>query len=309
MVSKLKTILKLLIPQFVVRRVRYFYIIKKQKKCLLELNWVVEGVSNQLLSEIKPKKRLDNKNKVWQYWAQGFDSSNMPDLVKVCLKSVEKHTSGYTLIRLSDENLNEYIEIPKWLKDKMSKMSKAHFSDLLRCIILSLYGGLWLDAAIFMSGDIPQYIVQDTFFMYRRDEFEKYKSYWENTFAYYFGYTSDFYVRSLIGIMFATKDNQVVSDFARMLLAFWKSNDHSPDYFFFQILIEEYFKRNPESLPRIVNDTIPHLLRQYVNEMPAPDYSVTDILRKTTLHSLNYKNDVSCKNLLSLFPEYKKYLN
>ena len=96
--------------------------------------------------------------------------------------------------------------------------------------------------------------------------------------------------------------------FARMLLAFWKSNDHSPDYFFFQILIEEYFKRNPESLPRIVNDTIPHLLRQYVNEMPAPNNSVSDILRATTIHSLNYKNDVCCKNLLFLFPEYGKYL-
>lgn len=309
MVSKLKTILKLLIPQFVVRRVRYFYIIKKQKKCLLELNWVVEGVSNQLLSEIKPKKRLDDKNKVWQYWAQGFDSSNMPDLVKVCLKSVEKHTSGYTLIRLSDENLNEYIEIPKWLKNKMSIMSKAHFSDLLRCVILSLYGGVWLDAAIFMTGSIPQYIVKDGFFMYRRDELEKHKFYWENTFAFYFGYSSEFSVRSLIGIIYAQKRNTVITDFATMLLTFWKNYDCPPDYFFFQILIEEYFKKYPKSLPIIVNDTIPHLLRQYVNEMPAPDYSVTDILRKTTLHSLNYKNDVSCKNLLSLFPEYKKYLN
>lgn len=309
MVNNLKKILKLLVPQFVVRRIRYVYIIKKQKRCQTELKWLVERVSDQLLSEIKPQKSLDNTQKVWQYWAQGFDSSNMPDLVKVCLNSVEKHTSGYTLIRLSDENLNEYLEIPEWLKNKMSIMSKAHFSDLLRCVILSLYGGVWLDAAIFMTGSIPQYIVKDGFFMYRRDELEKHKSYWENTFAFYFGYSSEFSVRSLIGIMYAQKRNTVITDFATMLLTFWKNYDCPPDYFFFQILIEEYFKKYPKSLPIIVNDTIPHLLRQYVNEMPAPDYSVTDILRKTTLHSLNYKNDVSCKNLLSLFPEYKKYLN
>lgn len=309
MVNNLKKILKLLVPQFVVRRIRYVYIIKKQKRCQTELKWLVERVSDQLLSEIKPQKSLDNTQKVWQYWAQGFDSSNMPDLVKVCLNSVEKHTSGYTLIRLSDENLNEYLEIPEWLKNKMSIMSKAHFSDLLRCVILSLYGGVWLDAAIFMTGSIPQYIVKDGFFMYRRDELEKHKSYWENTFAFYFGYSSEFSVRSLIGIMYAQKRNTVITDFATMLLTFWKNYDCPPDYFFFQILIEEYFKKYPKSLPIIVNDTIPHLLRQYVNEMPAPDYSVTDILRKTTMHSLNYKNDVSCKNLLSLFPEYKKYLN
>lgn len=309
MVNNLKKILKLLVPQFVVRRIRYVYIIKKQKRCQTELKWLVERVSDQLLSEIKPQKSLDNTQKVWQYWAQGFDSSNMPDLVKVCLNSVEKHTSGYTLIRLSDENLNEYLEIPEWLKNKMSIMSKAHFSDLLRCVILSLYGGVWLDAAIFMTGSIPQYIVKDGFFMYRRDELETHKSYWENTFAFYFGYSSEFSVRSLIGIMYAQKRNTVITDFATMLLTFWKNYDCPPDYFFFQILIEEYFKKYPKSLPIIVNDTIPHLLRQCVNEMPAPDYSVTDILRKTTMHSLNYKNDVSCKNLLSLFPEYKKYLN
>lgn len=169
-------------------------------------------------------------------------------------------------------------------------------------------GGVWLDAAIFMSGDIPKYIVKDDFFMYRRDELEKNKLFWESTFAYYFGYSPDFLVKSLIGIMYAKKGNNVVSDFATMLLTFWKNYDYAPDYFFFQILIEDYFKKHPESLPIIINDTIPHLLRQYVNEMPAPDYSVSDILKETTIHSLNYKNDVCCKNLLFLFPEYGKYL-
>ena len=95
MVSNPKKILKFLIPGFVVRKIRHVCIIKKQKKCQAELNWLAKSVSNQLLSEIKPLKKLDNQNNVWQYWGQGFDSSNMPDLIKVCLKSVEMHTSEY----------------------------------------------------------------------------------------------------------------------------------------------------------------------------------------------------------------------
>ena len=94
-----------------------------------------------------------------------------------------------------------------------------------------------------------------------------------------------------------------------ILLAFWEHNDRASDYFFFQILIEEYFRKHPESEPKIFNDTVPHLLRQYINENPAPGYSFSDILRKTTVHSLNYKSDVACRNLLDLFPEYRKYLN
>ena len=307
---KLKKIIKYFIPHFVFRRIRYIYIISKQKKVQRSYNWIIDSEVDHLLREIKPLQKIDNKKIVWQYWAQGFEDSNMPNLVKVCLKSVEEHTSGYCLIRLSDENLNEYLEFPKWLKDKMLIMSKAHFSDLLRCIVLSLYGGVWLDAATFMSGNIPQYIVSDDFFMYRRDIQEKNKNYWENTFAYYFGYSPKFLVKSLIGIMYAKKGSVVVSDFASILLAFWKNYDYTPDYFFFQILIEEYFIKHPELLPRVVNDTIPHLLRQYINEMPAPGYySVANILKETTMHSLNYKNDVSLKNLLVSFPEYKKYLN
>lgn len=309
MLSVLKNKLKPLIPQSVVRKIRYIYIIKKQKKCQSELNWIVRDLSNDLLLDFKPLKKIDNQKIIWQYWAQGFDSSSMPDLIKISLKSVEIHTSEYTLFRLSDENLNEFIEIPSWLREKMSLMSKAHFSDLLRCVILSLYGGLWLDAAVFLTGNIPHYIIKDNFFIYRRDELEKNKRFWENTFAYYFGYSSEFSVKSLIGIMYSKKGDTVISDFATMLLTFWKNYNNSPDYFFFQLLIEEYFKIYPDKLPRIVNDTIPHLLRQYVNEFPVPGYSLTDILSKTTIHSLNYKSNVACKNLLSLFPEYKKYLN
>lgn len=304
-----KTALKFIIPQSIVRWIRGVCVKNKQKKCSSELNWIVGSLSGDLLREFKPLKKLEEHKIIWQYWAQGFESTDMPDLVKICLRSVELHNGGYTLIRISDKNINEYIEIPDWVRDRMTIMSKAHFSDLLRCVILSLYGGLWLDAAVFLSGDIPQYICENDFFMYRRDEREKNKVFWENTFAYYWGYSPDFAVKSLIGIMYSLRGGRVVSDFAEMLLMFWKNYDYSPDYFFFQILIEEYFKQHPEWLPIIVNDTIPHLLRQYINETPAPGYSVSDILGETTVHSLNYKSQVACENLLSLFPEYIKYLN
>ena len=305
----LKETLKSILPQSLVRRIRHNFIIKKQKKCRLYLNGVMENFSDGLFSEIKPLKKIDNPKVIWQYWAQGFESSNIPDLVKVCLKSVELNKSDYALIRLSDENIDEYLELPGWIKDKMSIMSKAHFSDLLRCIILSLYGGVWLDAATFLTGEIPHYVVKEDFFLYRRDGKEKHKAFWESTFAYYFGYSAEFYVKSLIGIMYSRKGGTAVSDFASMLLTFWKNYDSAPDYFFFQILIEEYFERHSELLPQKVNDTIPHLLRQYINELPAPDYSFPDILKETTIHSLNYKSEIACQNLLALFPEYKKHLN
>jgi len=279
-------------------------------KCNKDAGGVTNCVPEFYCYRIKALKRIPaDKKIIWQYWADGFDSPNIPELVKVCLRSVEKHTPQYLLFRLSDENLNEWIEMPCWLYKKKTIMSKAHFADLLRCMLLSLYGGLWLDASVFLTGEIPEYIFKENFFMYRRDDSEKDRIYWESTFANYFCWSPQFAVRSLIGVMYAKDKCKVVSDFASILLAFWEHNDRASDYFFFQILIEEYFRKHPESEPKIFNDTVPHLLRQYINENPAPGYSFSDILRKTTVHSLNYKSDVACRNLLDLFPEYRKYLN
>lgn len=300
--------LKHFIPRVLLRKIRFARIIYMQKKCATDLNWLVEGEYSHCISDIRPLKKIPHDQKIiWQYWAQG--GSNMPDLVKVCLKSVEKHTLGYKLLRISDENLDEYLEIPDWLKSKKRTMSKAHFADLLRCVLLSKYGGLWLDASVFLTGDIPSYILNSDFFMYRRDDSEKYKEYWQDTFAYYWGWSPNFMVKTLIGIMYVKKGNKTIADFASILLNFWKKYDTAPDYFFFQILIEAYLKKYPESVLTSISDTIPHLLRQYINENPAPNYSFSDILQKTTVHSLNYKNDVACKNLLALFPEYRKCLN
>ena len=295
-----------LIPDALWCRIRYALIIRNHKRCQRELNSLIEQTDNELLSEVKPLKKLpDDKVVIWQYWAQGLDSKSMPQLINICFQSVEKYSQDYTLIRVSDENINEFLEFPDWLKEKVQHLTRALFSDLLRCLLLSKYGGLWLDATTFLTGVPPSYLFGSDLFMYQRDDSELNKEFWENTFAYYWSWSPNFLVKALTGIMYASKGSKVVEDLASLQLSYWKSNTQSPNYFFIQILIELYFRKHPQYRPKIVNDTIPHLLRQYINECPVPGYSIDDILRKTTLHSLNYKNSKAFENLLALFPEYK----
>ena len=295
-----------LIPDALWCRIRYALIIRNHKRCQRELNSLIEQTDNELLSEIKPLKKLpDDKVVIWQYWAQGLDSKSMPQLINICFQSVEKYSQDYTLIRVSDENINEFLEFPDWLKEKVQHLTRALFSDLLRCLLLSKYGGLWLDATTFLTGVPPSYLFGSDLFMYQREDSELNKEFWENTFAYYWSWSPNFLVKALTGIMYASKGSKVVEDLASLQLSYWKSNTQSPNYFFIQILIELYFRKHPQYRPKIVNDTIPHLLRQYINECPVPGYSINDILRKTTLHSLNYKNSKAFENLVALFPEYK----
>ena len=198
-----------------------------------------------------------------------------------------------------------YHPLADWLERRRAdgQISVAHFSDILRCMLLSVYGGLWLDACTLLTGKLPEMLFKYDFFVYQRDPSEPYKKYWESTFAYYWGWDKDFRVKILIGIMYAKAGSRVISDITAMLYAFWKSHDAAPDYFFFQILFDIYVGTHRELNCQVYNDCIPHMLRQAVNE-EYPFLSVKEILERTTVHSLNYKNPKAADNLKALLGTY-----
>ena len=231
-----------------------------------------------------PKKAFDSDRIIWQYWAQGYE--NVPDVVRKCLDSVDEYASGFTIIRLSDENLEEYLYIPGFVKEKKSIFSRAFFSDLLRLMLLQTYGGIWLDATIMLTGPIPEDIASQNFFVFRRDPDEPDQKYWRDTYAYYFGWAKGFRVNMLSSFMVAKKRCKTASDLCGAMLKWWEECDYLPDYFFLQILYDVYDEE--EKCP-IVSDTLPHYLQQSMND---PDFSIMpreEIIKKITIHKLTYK--------------------
>lgn len=292
-----RNIIKRIIPWPTIRK---YIIILKQKKVANKLKYLINGCDNNKLERItflKKKEHLQPEKTIWQYWAQGFDAEKMPPLIQICLDSIKKYAPDYNIIRLSDENISQYIDLPEWIIAKKNVIPIAHYSDLLRCLLLSTYGGLWLDAAVLLTGPLPQYLFSSDFFMYQRDPSEPNKKYWENSFAYYFGWDKGFKVNVLIGIMFAKPNNTVITDMGAMLLNFWKDHNSIPDYFFFQILFDLYIKRHSDRNCCIVNDCIPHLLRQVINNNFPPVKDIQQIYKLTTVHSLNYKNPLAVDEL------------
>lgn len=196
------------------------------------------------------------------------------------------------IIRLSDENISEYIDLPQFISAKRDLIPLGQFADLLRLMLLTTYGGIWLDVCVLLTGKIPNGLInleEASFFMYQRDANEQHIKYWENSFAYYFGWYKGFKVNVLNGIMIAKADNRVIKDLCAMLLAFWQTHDRIPDYFFFQILFDLYITKHPTRNCKIVNDCIPHMLRQIINA-EYPFKTIGEVLKITPIHSLNYKN-------------------
>ena len=277
-----KQIIKSLVPDRLFSFIRKRIIIAKQHKAVSMLKGLVEDCDAGKLEKpsIKALKTFpDDRPVIWQYWAQGWE--NVPPMVRICMDSVDRWAaSDYRIIRLCDDNLTDYIEVPGWLKERLCKkiISVAHFSDILRCMLLSAYGGLWLDACTLLTGKLPDTLFKYDFFIYQRDPSEQHKKYWENTFAYYWGWNKDFRVNMLAGIMFAKAGNKIVSDIATMFFDYWQKNDKMPNYFFLQILFDLYIKR------QVINGGYPYM-------------SVPEILKMTTVHSLNYKNPKAADNL------------
>lgn len=132
--------------------------------------WIsYDYIKNEYTSfmENKPWTSKEKVKKIWIYWEQGIE--NAPPLVKRCVSSVKKWNSDINLEIVSMENMNQYIEIPQDILEMHESgiIGYAHFADLVRLELLYKYGGLWMDATVFCTDHLPNYIFEDSFFMFQ----------------------------------------------------------------------------------------------------------------------------------------------
>lgn len=246
------------------------------------------------LFTIEPKKNLSGKKVIWQYWAQGFESE-LPEVVRTCLASVDRYKGDYELVRLSDKTIPEYVDLPDFVWEKRRNgWSIAFFSDVLRLALLYVYGGVWLDATILLTEPIPDRYSTYDFFMFQRDNNEKHKSYWENSYAYYFGWSKEFKVRVLNSIIFAKAGDSFLHDYLNLMLFVWERSETYPYYFTTQIMFNQLLSCG-KSIPDcpVESDCLPHYLMQIINDS-FPYATVEETCALCTMHKLTYKDiDIS----------------
>lgn len=291
--ERVKHILSRLVPASVWNYLRDRKIVRRHRQVADVCDALVEEYYASSFSKsplpVRPLKDLGTQKVIWQYWAQGFE--DVPPVVRQCVDSVDKWAGEYRVIRLDDANLSDYLELPDYVEASRQYMSRAYFSDLLRLCILSVYGGLWLDATIFMSGPIPSYLEEGEFFLYQRDAGDANKKYWKNVYAYYFSWTDGFRVNMLSSILRASKGGELVSALCGIMLYHWHKGSKSiPDYFFLQILFDVLIKgRMAGRNCRIVSDCKPHYLQQLINDPGFNLASRDEILNSIPMHKLTYK--------------------
>ena len=90
---------------------------------------------------------------IWTMWQQG--EAQMPDTVQSSMKTIKDFAkrNDCKFYLLTDENLADFINIPRDITEKYKKkeLSAAHYSDIIRFSLLYQYGGIWMDATLFVS--------------------------------------------------------------------------------------------------------------------------------------------------------------
>ena len=295
---------KSLIPEFIWEYFRLRSILKSHAKVAAYWDNVIEDYENGRIEKysILPKKKLENSEKIiWQYWGQGYSQENVPPVVQHCFDSVDKFSNGYTVIRLCDDTLSEYIDLPNEVlnKYKTGVVGATHFTDLIRVALLTAYGGVWLDATILLTAPLEDKLVNNDYFMYQRDWEQEDKKLWRRTYAYYFSWHKDFKVRMLSSVIYAKCGTVVISDLFQLMLHYWKNQNEIIDYFFFQILFTQYIERFPKRNCEIISDCLPNMLQMYITGSYRK-YSIPEIFQKISIHKLSYKtvNEEDLKELI-----------
>ena len=119
--------------------------------CIIIILIITENSSCENFSTIE-------KPYLWVYW-ENKNGKQTPPIIELCLEIMRKRLSNnFRMIKLDQNNINEYIPEIKERKHILDKLIIAHRVDYYRVLLLNKYGGLYLDADIIILNDLRDII-------------------------------------------------------------------------------------------------------------------------------------------------------
>ncbi len=227
----------------------------------------------------------DDKNeKIFTLWLQG--EKNAPPLVQACFASIRKHCAQ-ELVILDKDTVFDYITLPEVIvqKYRAGKIKHAHFADICRVELLYRHGGIWMDSTIFATGTIPQWIIDQDFFVYMTG----------HVGGSEYSFIQNCFIR-------ARRGSYLLAAWRAMILEFWIAEPREFDYFMHQLMFKalvlndktaaKYF----EQMPHVDQDPTHALWWSIANEPYTPElfekYTSGSFWQKTAYNSPWAKNPI-----------------
>ena len=170
-----------------------------------------------------------DKERIFTIWFQGEEAA--PELVKACWRSIRTHCTQ-ELVVLDAKTVFDWIELPEYVieKWKAGKIRPAHFADICRIELLYRYGGLWMDATDFVFAPMPQWLMDLDFFVFMSGNLQRGS----------YSYIQNCFIRG-------RKGNYLLKAWREAVLAYWKNEDSTIDYFVHQLIFKKVVQNNKKA--------------------------------------------------------------
>ena len=276
--------------QYISRNIRYFNVVNsniialaERERCYRKLKRKYRKILINDNPVTNDEKIIEKSNKIWICWFQGLE--NAPELVKACYNSVLKNYKDKEIIVLTEENYEQYVDIPEYILKKWKKgyISFAHFSDILRIELLSKYGGLWLDSTIFTTKKSELVFNENIeLFVFKQVDLDR-----KNSLS----------VVASNWLIYGNKDNNIINLTKKLLYYYWKDYNYAINYNIFHIffkLATEVYKDEWNKVPTF-NNISPHILQFELCE-EFNDKRFEQIKNMSDFHKLNWRIKSENKN-------------
>lgn len=156
---------------------------------------------------------------IWTCWFQGREAA--PTLVKKCLSSWERNNPGWNFRCLDATSIERYISLGQYIDLNRQSLTAASLSDIVRILLLREYGGVWVDATLFCSQPLDEWlpgVMEEGFFAFAGPTPDRTLSSW---------------------FLSAESDNYLISAWCRRTTEYWSNRAETDDYYWFHHLFRD----------------------------------------------------------------------
>ena len=185
---------------------------------------------------------------IWILWFQGWEEA--PIIVKKCLNTWIEHNPDWTINKLTNDNLSDFIDIEAIIPGyKQKSIPPETLSDIIRIALLNKYGGIWVDSTLYcnipLNNWLHKVISNSGFFAFANPGPDRMLSNW---------------------FLVSYENNTIIQKWYEEAVKYWSTRNKRDNYFWSHYLFadiynfENEFKRAWDNTPKFSADAPHHFL-------------------------------------------------
>ena len=220
----------------------------------------------------------ENKRKIWIYWDQGW--AEAPLVCKYCLESWKLYNEpNWEIIQLDRNNIKDYIDMEERVPT-FHQLPLAFKSDVLRINLLQKFNGVWVDATLFCTKPLDEWIKKyNDFFAFSSPSRDRIISSW---------------------FLYSKTTNYIVNSICKSVNSYIRNENKTmpENYFQFHYIVgdlyktDHMFKTQFDAITPKISADIPHTLKYIGKRSFIPTHVKNNINEyKSPMYKLDHNKD------------------